>query len=379
MIPEVVQCYRPNAMAVTMADIATRIGLAAVQNEMRIIYPIPGDNRASIQAALDASEYRPVRFFPGFFHCIGGITVRRGTTVYANGAFLKCDTSGLDRAVDMSSDSSWYGGKVTCERLSGGLSADDHCCFRAGHYADGIGVSNVTIKNVELEVLNFSGCGVFISGPTDNVTVDGVTYGDSEELAVVVCMHWGYKMQPELGTFHPRNITVRNVNCGILGNSLNASSEAVPVSVSACYNVDICNVYSTKARFGALYVTGDYGYKYSGFPATPGSVNFRNVTCKQAVVAGIWVNNWGTHTGTINPGFVSFDDCTMFGSFNGNGEAGVYLYRSYHTRFRNCVISGFPVGIKPIGDVSDNQFSACLFERNNQGTISPPNPGVIIS
>jgi hypothetical protein len=327
------------------------------------------DDHDALQALFDVCVNMAARIEPLSYLSTGGLTVPAGVRVIAYGATITCDTSGNDdRAIDMESNTKWEGGTVIDHRVSGGDSGEDHIAFRIGHYADGVGQSNVVIKNVTISTDWNSDLanGMFITGNSHDITLDGIRCEDSSTIRTVIANHWGYIVDGDetSGTLHPYNINISNVNVGELTAS---TGDVTPVSVAACYNVNVNNVRSKRARYGFSYTCGDFGYRYSGFQGlTMGSVNVNNLTCERGYNAGILIVGVDSN-GDVWPLEGSFNNFTLIGSNDATGQAGIFLQSVLGTTFRSGVISGFEQGTLITNATKNIAFYDTLFTTNRLG------------
>lgn len=321
------------------------------------------DDRARLQALFNACTGLTAHLDPLSYRSIGGLTIPAGVKVYARGATLTCETTGLSRAVTPESNGEWDGGTVICSRQSGGASGNDHNCFGLGDYLNGHSISNYVIRNVTLSVLNYATSAIFISGASYNIVVENIIYGDSADLDDVVTVHWGYVSPPETnGTLHPHDIQIRNIKAGRLTTT---TADGSPVFISAAYNITVDGFQAEEARHGVCVVAGDFGFKYSGFAAqTLGSVVIRNGTVLKTKNLGVLVQNLGVSAQVYPQEFV-FESLTMFGSNDGTGNGGAYLNTTRNTTFRNCVFAGHTQGTVFTGGCDTALFDSCTFTTNS--------------
>lgn len=326
------------------------------------------DDHARLQALFDACPGLRARISPVAYRSVGGLVVPIGTRVLAHGATVTCETTGLDRAISMRSYSIWDGGSVICDRQSGGASGNDHCCFLIGDYTNSPTRTNIAVRNVTVQVLNYAGIGILVTGDSHKILLENITHGDSATIDTVITCHWGHVVDgvPASGTKHPYNIVIRNVDVGELTTG---SGEGCPVTVSACHNVLVENVRSKRARYGAEAVCGDAGYQYSGYTLKNfGSVVFRNITCERAYNAGIRVVNIASGSVICQQEFV-FEACTLIGSNDGTGQSGIYFETARNCTFRNCVFEGFDKGTIFTGGTENVEFDRTLFANNRLGGL----------
>lgn len=327
------------------------------------------DDHDALQALFDVCVNMAARIEPLEYLSTGGLTVPAGVRVIAYGATITCDTSGNDdRAIDLESNTKWEGGTVVDHRVSGGDSGEDHVAFRIGHYTDGVGQSNIVIKNVTISTDWASDLanGMIITGNSHDITLDGIRCEDSSTMRTVIANHWGYIVDGDetSGTLHPYNINISNVNVGELTA---ATGDVTPVSVAACYNVNVNNVRSKRARYGFSYTCGDFGYRYSGFQGlTMGSVNVNNLTCERGYNAGILIVGVDSN-GDVWPLEGSFNNFTLIGSNDATGQAGIFLQSVLGTTFRSGVISGFEQGTLITNATKNIAFYDTLFTTNRLG------------
>lgn len=283
-----------------------------------------------------------IRLEPGTYRSVGGLTVAAGTHVIASGATLRCETTGLDRAVSLASETSWEGGYVKCDWQSGGVSGDDHCAFRIGEYTTGVGATNVTVRNVTVESTQPDQNGILVTGASARILLENINYPDSTTIGGVVTIHWGFNGDPTLGTYHPHDIVVRGLNTGNINGSGNL---AEAVFVSASYNVTVENVSVKECKTAAMYVTGDYGYRYSGFTnQIVGNVVFRNIYCQKATYRALWASGIEEFTRpTTRP--ILFENCNLTGSrSSGLTNIGIFASEIRNVVFRNVTACGFQFG-----------------------------------
>jgi len=333
------------------------------------------DDRARLQALLNACVNMTAQLDPLSYLCVGGLIVPDGVSVIAHGASITCNTSGSQRAIDMGSNTSWDGGNITCNRLSGGDgSTNDHCVFRFGDWFGAVnqGVSKSALRNVTLSVAgDYPASSVFITQDSHDIILENIDITDSATLDDGIVMHWGLVDSGgnyHLGTRHPHNITIRNVNIGELTHP---TRDGGGISVSASYNIDVSNVRIKRCRY-ALYCTdGDHGFKYSGFTQQDmGSVKIDNITCMYVYNAGMYLIGADSPSADddVKKHFQNFtiSNCTLVGANNGDGQGGLYMENLRNVTFLNMVIAGHNVGTIFAQGCENITFNDCLFSRNRQ-------------
>lgn len=323
------------------------------------------DDHDALQALFTACSGLTARIDPLSYFSTSGFTLPDDIKIIARGASIAIDLNG-ETGVAMGSRCTVDGGEWLFSRQSGGSNGFDNSGFTFGTYTAAGSVSNSVVKNVSGNLTGYASSFVFITGGSENITIDGVEFGDSADVDDVVTTHWGYLSGAETnGTLHPHNIKIRNINVGSLTSG---SADASPVFVSAGYDISVENVTSRRARHGAIMVAGDFGFTYSGFSAqTLGSVSYRNITCLQADNIGVLVQNVGT-AAVVYPQEFLLESSTIFGVAGNNG--GLYMNTARNFTARNCVFANHLQGTTFTGGAKNILLDRCSWTTNAlQGII----------
>lgn len=323
------------------------------------------DDHDALQAGINASEGITFRIDPLSYFSTSGFTLPDNVKIIARGASLAIDLNG-ETGVAMGSRCTVDGGEWLFSRQSGGSNGFDNSGFTFGTYTAAGSVSNSVVKNVSGNLSGYASSFVFITGASENITIDTLEFGDSADVDDVCTIHWGYVSGSESnGTLHPHNIIIRNISVGALTSG---SSDASPVFCSAGYNVLAENVHSVRARHGAIMVAGDFGFLHSGFTAqTLGSVVFRNVSCLRADNIGVLVQSVGLSS-VVFPQEFLLESSTIFGVAGNNG--GLYLNQARNFTARNCVFAKHLQGTTFTGGVKNVLLDRCSWTTNSlQGII----------
>lgn len=327
------------------------------------------DDHDALQALFDACSGITARIDPGSYYSSSGFTQVDDLKVIARGAEIAIDTNG-ENGLKVGSRSIVDGGDWTSTALTAGSNGFDNSLFSFGNYTSAGGASNSVIKNVHVNVINATGTAcsaIFIAGGCENITIDTVEFPDSATVDDVVTIHWGFVSGSEVnGTLHPHNIKVRNINVGELTSG---TSDASPVFCSGSYDVSVENVTSRKARHGAIMVTGDFGFAYSGFTAqTLGAVSFKNITGLACSNIGLLAQGVGVASVVYPQQFLS-ENNTFFGLNNGSDTAGLYLNTTRNFTSRNDIFAGFTQGSVFTGGCLGGLIDASTFTTNRLAGI----------
>jgi len=324
------------------------------------------DDHDALQALFDNCSGLTARIDPLNYYSSAGFTKVDDLKVIARGANLTVDLNG-ETGFPFGSRSTVDGGTWLFAVQSGGANGFDNSGFTFGNYTSAGSVSNSVLKNVHIDLTGYASSAVFITGGSENITVDTVEFPDSSTIDDVVTIHWGFVSGSETnGTLHPHNIKVRNVNVG----TLSGSGDASPMFCSAGYDISVDGVTSRGAKHGAIMVVGDYNFKYSGFSSKIlGSVVYKNITCLNASNIGVLVQGLGVSAQVYDQAFV-LESSTILGPNDGSNNGGLYLNTARNFTARDCVIAGHLQGTTFTGGCKNIVLDRTIFSTNyNQGVF----------
>jgi len=330
------------------------------------------DDHDALQALLDACVGGVARINPATYRSAGGLASPDDVKIIGRDAWVTLQTTG-EPGLLMGSRCTVDGGRWTGARQSGGANGYDNSTIAFGVYDSAGSVSNCVVKNVRLEMTGYAACAVFITGASHNIDIENIEFGDSSTIESVVAIHWGHVSggNPTNGTLHPHNIRVKNVSIG----SISGSAEASAVFTSAAYSVSFENISSQSAKYAAVVVAGDYGYKYSGFSSqTLGSVSMKNVSCLNAYSIGMLVQNEGVSS-IQYPQKNVIENCTILGPNDGSGNAGIYFLGANNTIIKDSVFAGHYQGTIFTASSKNITFDNCIFATNSLAGIIVDNAG----
>jgi polygalacturonase len=270
-----------------------------------------------------------------------------------------------------------------------------------GQYTVLAGVSNVVLENLTISTVLAQGNGIAIFGDSHDITIQNITYPDSDKIGIPVLAHWSFDggpTGPYLGeTTHPHNITIDNIRCGDLTYDAGGGTFGTSVVfLSAVYNINVSNVYVKSIPHGKICTVyaGDWGFQFgTALEQALGSTGISiNNLYGQALVgidtymlnpleapsviwpASISIKNMGVYgygsTNSSSKGInidvtdnVSVEDCVIR-----NAYYGAQVGAGTNVKIRNSIIKnnarqGFiKVGT---GGSSNVEISNCRFESNN--------------
>jgi hypothetical protein len=275
-----------------------------------------------------------------------------------------------------------------------------------GQYTVLTGVSNVVLENLTISTVLAQGNGIAIFGDSHDITVQNITFPDSDRIGIPILAHWSFDggpTEPYLGyTTHPHNITINNIRCGDLTYDAGVGTFGTSVVfLSAVYNVDVSNVYVKSIPHGKIVTVyaGDWGFQFgTAIEQALGStgISVSNLY-GQALVgfetymlnpleapsviwpASISLTNMGVYgygaTDNDSKGInidntdnVSVEDCLIR-----NAYYGVLVGAGTNVKIRNSIIkNNAREGLTKIGTggSSNVEISNCRFEGNNTDDAS---------
>ena len=201
------------------------------------------DDTAAIQAAVTASG-GVLTFEQGKTYKITGkILINHPLIIDLNGAVIQAEFTTQVPAFDVQSNyvricrGSIFVNGTTMGGYGGSLN-----CIYAGNQATGAGWHNLRFHDLTVTTnRNDAGAHIGIIGECHNVVIENITVPDNANCRNIIGIEWGGT--PELGTGHPHNIIVRNIECGRLTYPSSGSGGfGYVVWASGTFNVSVENI-----------------------------------------------------------------------------------------------------------------------------------------
>ena len=319
---------------------------------MKIITPKTKD----IQKSLDAGGL--IEFKPGMYFINKPLKLREGSLVNAYGCTFEFEVD--ECVITMASQSCWNGG-IFIGNLAGKDPNLIRSVFRIGEYNNVSGISNASVSDVELMVINseFNFSGIWILGACNNVDVANIAFESrAKNTVAAISTHWGCwkNCDPETGTTHPQNIRISNIVAHGLKHF--TDNEAAIVTVSASSNVSISNIYCSECWYGVFLTCGDYGFDHSTSGVFCSTVSLSNVHANGCKSAGALLQSRSTKINQNWKSCYTFENCTFVGE--GTGEGGILYVDSDRSIFDACRFEKFTQ--LESGRCYSSELRACIYE-----------------
>lgn len=227
-----------------------------------------------------------------------------------------------------------------------------------GVYSSLTVISNVKIRNVTISSLTSDGNGIAILG-AQNVDIDSVTFPDSTTLGIGVLCHWASAGGVAGPTIHPRNIRINNIKCGSMSGSAGGALGQSLVFLSACYNIEVSDIYADAVRHGkgVTVYAGEFGYQYgTAVESSMGmcGITVKNVFGQYLIAAHVYGLNPQGAVSQIWPGSVNFDNVCGYGyGPTDTSSKGLLIENCDNVKIKNGTVSTFAQGIFLGGTVTD--------------------------
>lgn len=285
-----------------------------------------------------------------------------------NKAILTFQFEGRDECLRMKNNSSVENGTI---EYSGGQSSsyagNYQCPIVVGNYPKGGGYHNVMLKNLTVVTNRKSGNGIFITGDSNEITIQNIFFPDSEFLGRGILIHWGGSDSVSTDnpkTYHPHNITIDNIKFGVMTLDKDVSNEnkikdAAGIFISGAYNVKVSNVQIEETHWhdGMINVfAGDYGNLYVAESDIMNFINkgiyFENCSIKRAYGRVVKIDCMPSKVegGDLLTGPTLVN--VMGKASEGNEKEGIIVANNTNTVINNCKMDGFTYGINTGKNVS---------------------------
>ena len=310
-----------------------------------------GDSVLGVQSAVNQGGH--VIFEKGkTYNLTDTLTITKPTKIDLNGAIVNFNLTSQIPAFFVQSDSvTIQNGTINVVGTVMGGSGHALNCISAGNQSDGSGYDNLTFKNLTLSTnRNDAGATIGIFGECTNVLIENIFIPDNDRCRNIIGLEWGGT--PELGTGHPHNIVVRNIDIGRLTYpTFGGSGFGFAVWASACYNVTVENVVMEEGYGLAMVTRGDHSNtyapeKYKNLIGT--GISFKNMTIKGFY--GFALRNIGSYKSTTLSSAdmgATFEKITAIGKkVDTNNNIGFQVEQSKGVTIKDFHLSGdYYVGV----------------------------------
>lgn len=286
-------------------------GSGTVGSALDLLAPgIPGatgdgvaDDTAAVQAAVTASG-GVVTFERGKTYKITNkILVDHPVIIDLNGATIQAEFTTTVPAFDVQSNyvRICKGAIFVNGTTMGGYGGSLNCIY-AGNQATGAGWHSLRFHDLTVTTnRNDAGAHIGIIGECHNVIIENIKVPDNSVCRNIIGIEWGGT--PELGTGHPHNIIVRNLDIGrITTATYGSAGYAYAVWISAAFDVRVENITMIEGYGLVMATRGDNANTYA--PAKYKHLVGRGITVDNASLAecfGYGVRAIGSHrSGTLD-------------------------------------------------------------------------------
>lgn len=175
-------------------------------------------------------------------------------------------------------------------------------CIYAGNQSTGAGWHSLRFHDLTVTTnRSDAGAHIGIIGECHNVIIENIKVPDNAVCRNIIGIEWGGT--PELGTGHPHNIIVRNLDIGrITTATYGSSGYAYAVWISAAFDVRVENITMIEGYGLVMAIRGDNANTYA--PAKYKHLVGRGITVDNASLAecfGYGVRAVGSHrSGTLD-------------------------------------------------------------------------------
>jgi hypothetical protein len=225
-----------------------------------------------------------------------------------------------------------------------------------GQYTVLAGVSNVILENLTVSTVLPQGNGFAIFGDSHDITIQNITFPDSDKIGIPVLAHWSFDggaTGPYLGdTTHPHNITINNIRCGDLTYDAGAGVFGTSVVfLSAVYNVNVSNIYVKSIPHGKIVTVyaGDWGFQFGTvLEQSLGStgITISNLFGQAYIGVETFMQNPLEAPSVIWPASISIKNMGVFGyGATDSDSKGVAIDVTDNVSVEDCVIRNAYVGV----------------------------------
>lgn len=235
-----------------------------------------------------------------------------------NGAMLRFTVTGNLRNLAVGNGCVVDGGGGRLDNTAGnsGLNGQYATPITVGLNTAITGCSGWEIRNLTISSNTVDGNGIAIIGDSHNGVVDNIYFPTSSTMAIGVLAHWGSAGGVAGPTGHPNNIRISNISAGTLSN--NTASWRALVFLSASYNIEVNNIYTTEVVHGTAVTVycGDFGFQYgSTIEQIMGmcGISIRNVYGQYRMGCHIYGTNPSGAVTDVWPGDITIDKMCVYG------------------------------------------------------------------
>ena len=267
------------------------------------------------------------------------LTVSNNTTILGKNSTLKFVVSGAVRNLELRDNTVITNLTIENAGSSPTGAGDYQCPIVIGYYPSGAGYSGITIRDVTIINNRSNGNGIFITGDSHDIVIDGVVMESSSTLGRGILAHWGGATSPASGTTHPYNIQISNVTARDLTYS---SADSAVIFMSGAYNIKVSNVAAYNVDSGIICYAGDYSNQYASAEqagSIGSGIEFTNIDVRSAISKGVKIDGAPTVSGDTLPMPVYMASCSFTGQ-SGSGN-GINVANCVGPIFTGCKVSGF--------------------------------------
>lgn len=323
-----------------------------------------------------------LEFAPGTIYTCGdsGFVVPPNTTVSGKGARLKIVSLSSSVGLDMQGNNEWSGVDVEYTQKSYPAFADERSTFRVGSYITGKGKNNVSIKDCSISAIGeipYGMIGINVFGGSCMIKLENLIFPPTAASDCAIQAHWGTNFNigfpsAQNPSTHPTNISIKNIIIGAMTSNV---GDVVGIWCAGAIGVSIENVTIDDCRQAIVLTTGDYGYRYSGFPNKKenNTVYCKNIQAKKARLFGVRVVGYEENGTVSTSNIYTLENIDVSGpadeTLNGSIISGIRLENTHGTRILNPSVRGFQYGASFGKDVQNTRISGGTFADNRINAI----------
>lgn len=316
--------------------------------------------------------------------------------VVSNNAMIKFYSMQVNAPAVLVGDNTTIRGKLRIWSIDNEVNNNgSRCGMMFGDYQTGVGASNCYVEDVEITGGVPNSNGVFITGDSENITIDRIYVPTGTQITRPLLLHWGnagdhYVTSLENRTYghvenygpttHPHDIHIGLIECYGINSE---PSDAGIFFVSACYDVYVDKIIVDGARSAVAVIGGDIGFEYASEEVKQigqrniviREINARNISGSGIVISGTPGYNPHTNAGTGTK--VTVEKAYIEAAPASKEGAGIWMKRCAEGNFGDITIKGFPSHGILIRDGSENIKFANLTLQNisNHGVYIDPRVG----
>lgn len=270
-------------------------------------------------------------------------TMSVNTTLDLNGSTLKFTTTGSANNLEVVSGCNVHGGTIENAGSSFSGHGGNQCPIVIGDYGAGTGYSSIKLSSLEIITARPGGNGILITGDSNAVDVERITFPASTTMGAGVSLHWGGATTPSAGTTHPHNINISEIKGTNITSGMTTAGHAL-VSVSGAYNVNIENIDAYNVNRILFFYTGDYSDQYAGnaLGKIGKGISVTNVNCNSITGEPIKTLCAPSVSGTTLEWPIQFDEIHL----EGTALYGFQIVQNNGVSICNSSTDGFDNGIR---------------------------------